>query len=250
MTIKTHLDLFSGIGGFALAASWAGFETIGFSEVDPFCNKILMKNFPFVENYGDIRRIHGEAFGGVDLITGGYPCQPFSHAGARRGAEDDRHLWPDMRRVISQARPAWVVAENVLGHVTMGLDEVLTDLEDLGYTGRPIVVPACAEGARHRRDRVWIVAHTEQHGLDEAEEFDSGPEVPGDGRVQEPEGHGSVCGGIWDWGGYPGPLEPPTEPAVRRTDDGVSARLDSSRLAALGNAIVPQVAYRLLKEMV
>ena len=156
--MKTHLDLFSGIGGFALAAGWAGYRTVGFCEVEDYPRRILSKRFSGVPIHGDIRELDGAAYRGVTLITGGYPCQPFSQAGKRKGAADDRHLWPEMLRVVKQARPAWVLAENVAGHITMGLDEVLADLEGEGYAARAVVVPACAVDAPHRRDRVWIVA--------------------------------------------------------------------------------------------
>ena len=167
--MKTHLDLFSGIGGFALAAGWAGYNTIGFCEIEDYPRRVLSKRFSGVPIHGDIRELDGSVYRGVSLITGGYPCQPFSAAGKRGGASDDRHLWPQMLRVIKQARPVFVVAENVAGHITLGLDEVLADLESEGYAGRAIVVPACAVNAPHRRDRVWIIArslaHSEQQGL-------------------------------------------------------------------------------------
>jgi DNA (cytosine-5)-methyltransferase 1 len=156
--MRTHLDLFSGIGGFALAAGWAGYQTVGFCEIEDYPRRILSKRFPGVPCHRDIRELDGSIYRGVDLITGGYPCQPFSQAGQRKGKEDDRHLWPELRRVVAQARPAFLVAENVAGHITLGLDEVLADLESEGYAGRAIVVPACAKNALHRRDRVWIIA--------------------------------------------------------------------------------------------
>lgn len=167
--MKTHLDLFSGIGGFALAAGWAGYRTVGFCEVEDYPRRILSKRFSGVPIHGDIRELDGSAYRGVTLITGGYPCQPFSQAGKRKGAADDRHLWPEMLRVVKQARPAWVLAENVAGHITMGLDEVLADLEGEGYAARAVVVPACAVDAPHRRDRVWIVAKR----LHDADTYDS-----------------------------------------------------------------------------
>ena len=156
--MRTHLDLFSGIGGFALAAGWAGYQTVGFCEIEDYPRRVLSKRFPGVPCHRDIRELDGSIYRGVDLITGGYPCQPFSQAGQRKGKEDDRHLWPELRRVVAQARPAFLVAENVAGHITLGLDEVLADLESEGYAGRAIVVPACAKNALHRRDRVWIIA--------------------------------------------------------------------------------------------
>ena len=154
------LDLFSGIGGFALGLEAAGaFRTAAFCEQDAFCQAVLRKHWPDVPIYDDVRTIDFE--GDIDVITGGYPCQPFSVAGKQKGAADDRHLWPSMFEIIKHKRPRWVVAENVAGHITMGLDEVLFDLESEGYTARPVVIPACAVDAPHRRDRVWIVAHSQ-----------------------------------------------------------------------------------------
>lgn len=167
--MKTHLDLFSGIGGFALAANWAGYQTIGFCEIEDYPRRILSKRFPGIPVHRDVRELDGSQYTGCDLITGGYPCQPFSQAGQRRGAADDRHLWPEMYRIIKQARPASIVAENVAGHITLGLDEVLADLESEGYATRTLVLPACAKNAPHRRDRCWVIAKsladTKQQGL-------------------------------------------------------------------------------------
>lgn len=156
----THLDLFSGIGGFSLAAQRAGFKTIGFSEVEPYACRVLAERFPGVPNIGDVRKLDSFAgLGRVTVLTGGYPCQPFSLAGKRGGADDDRHLWPAMREVIDSVRPSWVIGENVFGHVSMGLDSVLSDLESLGYSSQPFIIPACGVDARHKRERVWIVAN-------------------------------------------------------------------------------------------
>jgi len=153
---RTHLDLFSGIGGFALAAQAAGFQTIGFSEIEPYSCAVLKQHWPEIKNYGDIRNIRNVP---ADLVTGGFPCQPFSVAGKRGGTSDDRALWPEMRRVIAESKPTVVLGENVSGIVSMELDSVLDDLEHLGYSAWPIVVPACAVDARHRRDRVWILGY-------------------------------------------------------------------------------------------
>ena len=121
---------------------------------------MLAKHWPGVPIHEDVRSLTGEAVGHIDVITGGFPCQPFSLAGKRAGEEDDRHLWPEMYRLVAELRPAWVIGENVFGHISMGLDQVLSDLESLDYTCRPFVVPACAVDAPHRRDRLWIVADT------------------------------------------------------------------------------------------
>lgn len=155
-----HLDLFSGIGGFALAARWVGWETVAFCEIDKFCQQVLAKHWPGVPIHPNVKELTADDVGPVDIITGGYPCQPFSVAGKRRGAEDDRHLWPEAYRLVRECRPAYAVFENVAGHITMGLDEVLADLESIGYTTEAFVVPACAADAPHRRDRVWIVAYS------------------------------------------------------------------------------------------
>lgn len=156
------LDIFSGIGGFSIAAHWAGFETAAFCEQDKFCQKVLAKNFPGVPIFDDIKTLKGDQFNGsIDIVCGGFPCQPWSTAGKRRGAEDDRHLWPEMLRVVREARPRWVIGENVAGIIRMGLDAVLADLEAEGYTCQSFVIPACCIGAQHRRDRVWIVAYSE-----------------------------------------------------------------------------------------
>ena len=160
---RTHLDLFSGIGGFALAARWAGLQTIQFVELDPYCQRVLKKNFPDVPIHDDVKTFDATQLCRPWLITGGYPCQPFSQAGQRRGKEDDRHLWPQMFRVIRECRPAWICAENVAGHISMGLDEVLADLESEDYSCRAFVIPACAKDAPHRRDRVWIVGNSKEN---------------------------------------------------------------------------------------
>lgn len=160
-----HIDLFSGIGGFALAAHWAGFATEVFCEQDEFCQKVLSRHWPAVPIVSDIRKFDGRAYAGADLLTGGFPCQPFSCAGKQRGDQDDRFLWPEMLRVIREAKPAWIVGENVAGIISMALDGVLSDLENEGYATQAFVLPACAVNAPHKRDRVWIVAHAKVEGL-------------------------------------------------------------------------------------
>lgn len=159
----THLSLFSGIGGLDLAAEMAGFQTVGQCEWADYPTKVLEKHWPNVPRWRDIRTLTGESFyektgiRTVDVISGGFPCQPFSVAGKRKGREDDRYLWPEMLRVISELRPTWVVGENVAGIVNMALDQVYTDLENEGYAVRALIIPACAVDAPHRRDRCAII---------------------------------------------------------------------------------------------
>ena len=231
-----HLDLFSGIGGFALAAQWAGIETVAFCEIDDFACKVLNKNFPGVPVHRDIRELDGGLYAGIDLITGGYPCQPFSEAGKRKGEADDRHLWPEMLRVVKQARPTFIIAENVVGHITLGLDNVLNDLESQGYAARPLVIPACAVDSPHRRDRVWIVAHAESQRCNNGDDSKNKREVD---RKKHPFADKS---GDFNW------LETrrwACEPSVPRVVNGIPNRVDRNK--SLGNAIVPQVAYEILR---
>lgn len=158
-----HLGLFEGIGGFSLAARWAGWETVAWCEINPFCQQVLKKHFPDAVGYGDIKETDFKKYAGsVDIITGGFPCQPYSQAGKRLGKEDERHRWPEMLRAIREVQPRWIVGENVLGLVNwsggMVFLEVQADLEAAGYEVQAYVLPACAKDAPHRRDRIWIVA--------------------------------------------------------------------------------------------
>ncbi len=137
------LDLFSGIGGISLGLERAGFETVGFCEIDPFCRLVLEKHWPDVPIWGDIRELSAESIpDGIDVIAGGFPCQPHSVAGKRKGRQDDRHLWPEFARLVRGIRPTWVLAENVPGIRTTAADEVIGDLEAEGYTVWPLVVGA------------------------------------------------------------------------------------------------------------
>lgn len=162
----THLSLFSGIGGLDLAAEWAGIQTIGQCEWADYPTKVLEKHWPDVPRWRDIRTLTKENFyektgtRTVDVISGGFPCQPFSVAGKQRGKEDDRYLWPEMVRIIKELRPTWIVGENVAGIVRMALPDILSELEACEYRTRTFLIPACAVGARHRRYRVAIVANT------------------------------------------------------------------------------------------
>lgn len=167
------IDLFSGIGGFSLAAQWMGWETVQFCEINPYCQEVLEKNFPGVPIHDDIKTLTREKIeksGRWDprrrtILVGGFPCQPYSLSGERRGNDDDRALWPEMLRVVREVRPDWVVGENVAGILSMDggrvFEGILLDLEDAGYSWEVYVIPACGVGAPHRRDRVWIVAHAD-----------------------------------------------------------------------------------------
>ena len=294
----THIDLFSGIGGFGLAAGWAGFETIAFCENEPYCQEVLKERFGgYVADSGqlglqgtqpigdavcrktrkkggsqasrasglyppiipNIRDFDGTKFRGATLLTGGFPCQPFSVAGKRGGKEDDRYLWPEMLRVIKDAQPTWIVAENVAGIVHMALGQVLSDLEGCGYDfprdveGYPIVpvIPASAVNAPHRRDRVWVIGYSKRGGCNGKEiPIFSGESRQADIDVARPTG--------WDipW------LEVASRFCV--LDDELSGGLVGylgtteahlkvrnlhrvKKLKALGNAIVPAVAFEILR---
>ncbi len=157
------LDLFSGIGGFSLGLHRAGFETVAFCEIEKYPQRVLKKNFPGVPIYDDIRQLTAErlktdGIGAIDVVCGGFPCQPFSVAGKQRGQKDDRDLWPEMFRVIQETRPTWVLGENVAGFVNMELERTIFDLEGEGYEMQSFIIPACAVDAKHRRDRVWVIA--------------------------------------------------------------------------------------------
>ena len=273
------LDLFSGIGGFSLGLErTGGFETAAFCEYEDFPRKVLAKHWPDVPCFPDVRELKGEDIDGpVDVICGGYPCQPFSQAGQRRGKEDDRHLWPEFSRLVDELRPTWVIGENVAGHISMGLDDVLSDLEGQGYTARTFVIPACAVGAPHRRDRVWSIASRNDADADSIRSHRTPKHVI---RGREPSDRqvslfGPFCEVLAGSGGasvgeasdvadadtagreerHATPIAnepgPPawridaerdswlTEPDVGRVANGVPRRVD--RLKALGNAVVPQI---------
>jgi DNA (cytosine-5)-methyltransferase 1 len=248
------ISLFSGIGGFDLGFERAGMECVAQVEIDDFCHKVLAKHWPDVPKFKDVRNVGKHNLPAADVIVGGFPCQPHSYAGKRRGKADDRNLWPEYLRVIEELRPRFVIGENVPGIITTMLDEILSDLERVGYACETFVIPAGAFNAPHWRDRVWIIAYTDSSGLlqgqftinaNERQEhaqcnapaihFDATnaecTRLQGSERIQE-----SIrpAAGSWEqnW----------LEVAARlcRVDDGISRRVD--RLRSLGNAVVPQVA--------
>lgn len=186
----THGSLFSGIGGFDLAAEWMGWTNVFHCEINEFCTRILNHHFPNAEHYADITKTDFTPWRGrIDVLSGGFPCQPFSLAGQRKGADDDRYLWPQMLRAIREIQPSWVVGENVAGILTMVqpgeevevgsqtslfgeadrkrvllrqeyvVETICRDLGSEGYSVQPFLIPACAVGAPHRRDRIWFAAH-------------------------------------------------------------------------------------------
>jgi DNA (cytosine-5)-methyltransferase 1 len=157
----SHLDLFTGIMGFSLAAHWAGWKTVAVSEIDPYCCELIKLRMPGIPNLGDIKNYEEwEIDEPIDVITGGYPCQGESIAGKRRGTGDDRWLWYETLGIIKKFKPIIFMGENVAGHVSLGLDEVCASLEDADYEVQPVIIPACAVNGWHRRDRVWIIAYS------------------------------------------------------------------------------------------
>lgn len=220
------LDLFSGIGGFSLGLEAAGMHTVAFCEREPFCQSVLRKHWPSVPIFDDVRTLDGTQWGGaIDVICGGYPCQPFSVAGKQLGHEDERHLWPEMLRIIREVKATkpekelWVIAENVTGHIELGFDEVAASLEAEGFTVWAFVIPASSIGAIHRRDRVWIIAHSNGIGLQGRRKEWSGERVKA--LPQAPI-----------WRDVPAPY-------VCRADDGIPDR--AHRLKAIGNAVHPYI---------
>ena len=169
-----HGSLFSGIGGFDLAAEWMGWENVFHCEISPFCKQLLKYYWPNAQSFDNIKSTDFTIYRGkLDILTGGFPCQPYSSAGKRKGKDDERHLWPEMLRAIREIQPRWIVGKNVLGLTNWNgglvFDEVQADLETAGYKVWAYVLPACAINAPHRRDRVWFVAYAGNYGRNGAE---------------------------------------------------------------------------------
>jgi len=277
-----HGSLFSGIGGFDLAAQWMGWDNVFHCEINEFCQKILKKNFPHVKQYGDIKQFDASPYRGtIDIISGGFPCQPYSSAGKRKGKEDARHLWPEMLRVIREVQPSYVVGENVRGLISwnggMVFDEVQADLEAEGFTVLPFLLPAAGIDAPHRRDRIWFVAYSHSNDAGRRKYGQSGcaptatkreiweqrvwsqPERIGEersatiskgqrsfARIDERRIETEITVDIDRYENTVTPWDSwPTKPPLCRRDDGVPNRVD--RIAALGNAVVPQLVYQIFK---
>ena len=298
----THASLFSGIGAAELAARWMGWDNLFHCEVDGFCNRILNYWFPESKAYEDIRETDFTPWRGrVGVLTGGFPCQPFSLAGSRKGAEDDRYLFPEMLRAVSEIRPSWVVGENVAGLITMVqpgseakvaastgifgknivyrkkeryvLFDIISSLEGLGYEVQPFVIPACAVGAPHRRERIWIVAHRADAGIEGERRGTVAENIPvtsayADGdrpwlrngqplfgqECQGPSDIGPACPGEYPQGRW---RDFPAVPPVCRRHDGLPFNVDrltisyprwrAQSVKSYGNSMVPQVVYEIFR---
>lgn len=266
-------SLFSGIGGMDLGLERAGMEIIWQSEVDEYASAILQKHWPSVPNLGDIRAIDTSDIAPVDLICGGFPCQPVSHAGRRQGKDDDRWLWPFMYQVIESVRPTWVLGENVVGLITMGLDDILSDLGNLGYSTWQAVIPAASVQAPHIRERVFVVAHTDSvrqpqsqgsqpeqrrrsvhggeivvaHTMCPGLSFPQQRGIPSEAERWEQAGPAvAECRGPWSDAEWVTGRDGKTrafKPGLHLLAHGVPNRVDQSR--GLGNAVVTQLAYEI-----
>lgn len=235
------LSLFSGIGGIDLAAHWAGMETVAFCEREPFPQNVIRKHWPNVPLYDDIHTLSKARLeaDGIDtrtirIVSAGYPCQPESLAGERKGQEDDRWLWPEVSRLLQEIQPPWFVGENVAGHISLGLDAVLDDLEDIDYSAQPFVIPAAASDAQHERYRVFILAYSNSQRLQGGQITRSSREVweraeQQFSRLLPASSRAKVSAA--DFG---------------RATYGVSRRMDEHRVKALGNAVRPQQIYPIL----
>lgn len=272
------LDLFAGIGGFSLAAKMLGWQTVAFVEKEPFCQAVLQKNFPGVPIYDDICKFTAEPFRGrIDVLTGGFPCQPFSIAGQRKGTDDERHLFAEMLRVIGECRPRYVVAENVRGLLNISNGRVFADicsqLENLNYEVWPFLIPASSVDAPHERYRVWVVARDVADPCRERLQGDELVRALGEGTGASrstPERFGDnhwyeaatrFCG-VDD--GLPAQLDEREKRRIRQAVEHYGRKeterrlgIDCSkveerimrkeRIKALGNTIIPMIAFELFK---
>ena len=271
----THLDLFSGLGGFALAAHWAGYRTLAFCEIDPKARAFLSRAWG-IRVEPDIRALDGRKYRGVTLLTGGPPCQPASRAGDQRGEADHRWLWGEALRVLEEANPRECLFENPIGIEDVGLDRILSQMEGIGYEIALFRIPACAVNSPQLRDRYWIAGFRPEHMGDpeggrskqcepegESVRFIGGPspedhmaDGPGEGSERaDPEPGPAGCAaqraeslarGSWDrfvW-------VPCADNKLRRAPDqsfDLAHGLHRGVLAALGNSVVPQLAYEIIR---
>jgi DNA (cytosine-5)-methyltransferase 1 len=274
----THGSLFSGIGGFDLAAEWAGWDNIFHCEWNKFGQQVLKYHFPNSITYENIKTTNFTIHkGSIDVLSGGFPCQPYSSAGKRLGKDDDRHLWPEMLRAIREIQPRFVVGENVRGLTNwnggMVFNEVQFDLEAQGYEVIPFLLPACAVNAPHRRDRIWFIAYSNSNGLHKCNskyekytskrgeyaqyntkqnDFENTKSIRSKQTLQNKKlerGRFGKSNKRNFWHSFP------SQSPICRGDDGISEELDKitfskwrkESLKAYGNAIVPQVAFEIFK---
>jgi DNA (cytosine-5)-methyltransferase 1 len=276
-----HASLFSGIGGFDLAAEWIGWENVFHCDINPFGKKVLEYYYPNSISYGDITKTDFSIHRGeIDILTGGFPCQPYSLAGKRKGKEDERHLFPQMLRAIREIQPRWIIGENVYGLVNwdggLVFHEVQSDLEAEGYEVFPYVLPACSINAPHRRDRVFFIAYSNDIRCNEcngeyAEQSINGRlDALNDISKMSAQESSTYTDGIRlrtqsnriGKSGFSGKNKSgnywqtfPTVSPICDGDDGISDRLDSitfskwrkQSIMAGGNAVVPQLIYVLFK---
>jgi DNA (cytosine-5)-methyltransferase 1 len=280
-----HGSLFSGIGGFDLAAEWMGWTNVFHCEWMEFPRKVLDYHFPNADSHIDICKTDFKKYANtIDILTGGFPCQPFSVAGKRKGTDDERYLWGEMLRAIQEIKPKFVIAENVYGitNIDGGLvfEQVCLDLEDQGYEVQPFIIPACAKNAPHRRDRVWFIAYTSGNGLQRGRyrsnslrtktsqkqteicftkriiantkgtnnKARSHGKILGQPDRQKADGHSNVERSN-QWQNFP------TQSPICSGDDGIPKELDgitfskwrAESIKGYGNAIVPQIAYQLFE---
>jgi len=274
----THASLFSGIGGFDLAAEWMEWNNIFHCEWNPFGQKVLKHHFPNSISYNDITKTNFSIHAGeIDILTGGFPCQPFSSSGKRFGKEDERHLWPEMLRAIKEIKPTWIVGENVLGIVNWGrglvFQEVQTDLENQGYEVQAYILPACSKNAPHKRERTWFIAYSDgirigkSRNKGQTKQFDkNGKERiatnPNSNGLHKCNSKNEIntnkrrINAQYDfkqnyWAKFP------TQSPVCGGDDGLSKELDSitfskwrkESIKGYGNAVVPQVVYEIFQSI-
>ena len=256
-----HASLFSGIGGFDLAAQWMGWENVFQVEKDPWARRVLEKNFKETKRYADIKNFDGKPYrGSINTLSGGFPCQPFSYSGLQQGAEDYRYLWPEMFRVVREIRPGFVVAENVHGLLNwskgMVFERVQADLESEGYQVLPIRPPACGVDAPHQRDRIWFVANL-NHELSAISIQQRGQETAGNINTSrlssawfDSNSERQRRQEQWETRAFKSNPTLPNigrsnKPGVGRGVYGIPHRVD--RIKELGNSIVPQIAYEIFK---
>lgn len=281
-----HLSLFTGFAGIDIAAEMAGWNTVGQCEYADYPYELLCRRFPHVSKWRDIRDVTGASFyektglRTVKLITGGFPCQPFSTAGNQKGKDDDRYLWPEMFRVIQELKPTWVVGENVTGIINMALEDICSQMESEGFEVQPVTIPACAVGANHRRERVFIIAYSNNNRCNSREHnrergqiynklhryntetFKERKElqfIPGKICSDVPNTTGERLEGTEFFGAFAGDRKFlksfttdcdwwESEPGMVRVANGISAQVD--RIKGLGNAVVPQQVYPILQAIV